>query len=443
MLFFAVARNLLRLVVMRLSWRALAVLLAVGGSRCTCSPPCSNHTGPHATWNLQEGCAGYYCEEVCDPGWADCSDTNEGCTTSTTTDLPPNATLTSRQIESTGGGCSASGTNLGNVGTCSIVCNPGFFDCDHKIANGCETQSVDGCADGDAQVDAGEPLGAHRIAVISDPRGLVVCGGFEIFLDGTTLQSLDSVTRVLSDLTISPALPVDGLACDGSFVYWTTLSDSDAATPNSALYAVDLHGGTPSQLQNDFRAQSGVDVSDAGVLFMTSDGLMLSSDGGITPWMPATPTGAYNPFTVTSTDTWSIADASIYRRSSDAAMPRIEDAGAPSVIVNASGGPVAAIHVAFDDGGPTTDELVQLVDDAGNPSLASFGALEPIVASTSQSMTIVASDDTIYLVQPPNVTVLYTTSDHVADVAVDGSWVVWTTRGQGASQAGVWRGQIP
>ena len=38
---------------------------------------------------------------------------------------------------------------------------------------------------------------------------------------------------------------------------------------------------------------------------------------------------------------------------------------------------------------------------------------------------------------------VYTTPDHVVDVAIDGKWVAWTTRGQGTSGPGLWRGVLP
>src|SRR6185312_3507775 len=102
-------------------------------------------------------------------------------------------------------------------------------------------------------------------------------------------------------------------------------------------------------------------------------------------------------------------------------------------------------HASFDDAGATTDWLARLVDDAGAASVSPiFTTAKPVVASASAgTKAVVASDSTIYVVTAALVTPLYATTDHVVDVAIDGPWVIWTTRGQGTSSAGVWRGALP
>jgi len=136
----------------------------------------------------------------------------------------------------------------------------------------------------------------------------------------------------------------------------------------------------------------------------------------------------------------------LFRRTDDAGVvPWIDDAGMPSALVANGGLPLVVLHVPGIDGGPSTSDILAnlVVDDAGLGDLAAIDAsVHPVVATSSGATMVVASDDTLYLVSPSNVTVMYTTTDHIVDVAVDGKWVVWTTRG-GTSPASVWRGVIP
>jgi len=299
--------------------------------------------------------------------------------------------------------------------------------------------------DGDASKDA--PGTPTRLATLSfGAGGLVACAGSDYFFDGPELRAVDSITLVVSDVATSAEAPIDGLACDGEALYWATAPAADAAPDTGTVQAVSVLGGAPQTIASGFEPSSGIDVGDAGLLVMSASGLLVvQDDAGLGPWMPATPTGAYKPFALGAHETWSIADASILRATDDAgAASWIDDAGAPSTVVLASGEPIASIHASFDDAGATADWLARLEDDAGAATLSSFfTTAKPIVASASGAKAVVASDDTIYVVTPAQATPLYTTTDHVVDVAIDGSWVVWTTRGQGASTPGVFRGALP
>ena len=432
---------------MHARWKALIVAVALGAPRCSTAPPCSNHSAPHATFDVASGCAGYYCAMNCDDGFLDCNnDQSDGCETSTS-GLPPHTVLDPSPLGS--GGCMSGGSSssVGQIGSCSIDCEPGFFDCDGDKKNGCETSSIVGCSSPKPDAgDAGDGGGApERIATIAvGPRGLVACAGNDYFIDGSVLREIDGISLFVSSVATSPASPVDGLACDGETLYWSALAGDAAGS--GVLYGVPVLGGTPLVVASGFDPSPGVDVRDGGVLVMSSAGLLFAQgDGGTGAFMPATPTGAYAPFARALGDDWSIAGGSILRRSDDAGTSTwIDDAGVPSTLVSAGGQPLASIHASFDDAGATSDWLARLVDDAGAASVSPiFTTSKPVVASASGTKAVVASDSTIYVVTADLVTPLYATTDHVVDVAVDGKWVVWTTRGQGTSSAGVWRGALP
>ncbi len=335
------------------------------------------------------------------------------------------------------------------IGTCSVECLPGFFDCDNNPSNGCETKSIIGCEFVDASNDitdaSSEPTTPHRIATLDSPSGLVVCAGRELVLDGLTLRAINSATLANDVVALLPELPLDGLACDGAYAYWLTPSTGDGG-PNGALYAVALSGGTPEAIALNVDTRIGIDTNDTGVLFMTSSGVATITDAGVTPWMPATSSTAYKAFTSNSTATWSLDQASILRRDDlDAAVSSaIDDAGTPTALVTASNGPFIARHAAIADGGVAYDEIEQVIeDDAGTSSLALIGDVKPIVTASVGLVALVASDDTLYALGPPTVNVLATTSDHIVDVAVDDTWAVWTTHGEGQSAPGLWRMKLP
>ncbi len=449
---------------MRRGWRkAAAVALLLSVPRCSCDPPCPS-SAPHATYELaSQPCGGYRCELACDKGWIDCDgDNSNGCETPTT---GPHAHEVVNSY-SADYGCGGSPSNqVGTIGQCTINCEPGWFDCNNNPADGCETQSVLGCYGGDAEAGLFEPTAPHVIATLSaDPRGLVACAGQEFYFDGAVLYSIDSVTLKKTLVTSSPGVPAGGLACDGTYLYWATLSDSDASAPNGELFAMYIPASFADVIASGLDPGRGIDFRpSSGVYFIARTGLsdagsmlgLVGSDGGVSPWMPIEETQAYKPFTLTTTDDWSLAGGSIYRRPLDGGVAAwIGDAGASALLTAPTGEPFAVVRATSDAGADAgdagaqspSDYLAHLVDDGGAASLTAVDAstVRPIVATTSWGPTVVASDDTIYLVDlyAGGTTVIATTSDHVADVALDSSWAVWTTRGQGSTPAQVWRARV-
>jgi hypothetical protein len=395
------------------AWRwsvITATLLAI--PRCNTGPPCANHAAPNATFDVAKGCSGYYCAMLCDAGFVDCNGVQaDGCES---VEAVPNGRLVAQEFQS----------------TCTAACDNGFFDCDGNLQNGCESTTA--CTDAST-----EPKTAHVIVTLLDaPHGLVACAGHEYYFDGLDMYSIDSLTLQQAAVVTSPQEPAGGLACDGKNLYWATLSDSDAS-PNGALLRFAI-GFNESVVASAIDPRSGIEWRNGELALMTSSGLSLAKTGSLAPWMPASETGAYKPFVLGAGADWSISGRSIFRRDVDAAAaaPWLADAGAfgALVITGDAGNPVVVVR------GDAGDTLASIRDDAGAPALDALdAAVHSIVTSASGTKAIVASDDSIYAVTTSGATPIFTSSDQIADVAVDGTWVVWTTRNPPA----LWRGALP
>jgi hypothetical protein len=403
--------------------RRFAIVLVVAAvvPRCTCAPPCSNHSAPHATFDVAQGCVGYHCAMICDPGFADCNGSDaDGCETSTNV---TNGTI-------------AMNTPDFGASTCSVTCNTGAFDCDGIVENGCESTTP---CKLDASTDSGEPKAAHVIAdLLGAPHGLVACAGHEFFMDGFDLISIDTTTLATFQVATSSAEPAGGLACDGAYVYWGTVSPSDASASGFVVRAP-VQGGAEQMFASGLAPSAGIDVRDGGAYVMNGANvsLALGQDAGVVAWMPASQAGAYKPFALGSGEDWSISGASILMRTPDAsATTWLADAGTPrAIFLGASGDPLV-VSQASDAG----DLLARVRDDAGAPTFTPFdGGVHPVVATSSGSPAVVASDDAIYVVGTAAATQIFSSTDHIVDVAIDGTWVVWTTR----TPARVWRGALP
>jgi hypothetical protein len=231
---------------------------------------------------------------------------------------------------------------------------------------------------------------------------------------------------------------VGGLACDGAYVFWATIASNDASA-SGYVVRTPVQGSTEQLFASAINPSSGIDVREGGVYVMTSAGVALTSgpDAGVTTWMPASQAGAYKPFALGAGEDWSVSGASILMRTPDAsAATWLADAGTPrAIFVNAAGDPIVVAQAS--DAG---DLLALVRDDAGTATFAPLdGSVHPIVATSGGARAVVASDDAIYVVGATGATQLFTSTDHIADVAVDGPWVVWTTR----TPARVWRGALP
>ena len=363
----------------RVSWKPILLVGALASPRCSTAPPCGNFdNAAHATVTLQKGCGGYECAITCDDGWLNCDGNDEnGCETSSTTGLPPNTELEPPDFAASSG-CSGTSDVVGSVGQCSLTCAPGFLDCNDSMKDGCETPASTGCFAFDGSPfadvrndvhDASEPTTAHQIAYLGvGPRGLVACAGKEYVMDRDTLYAVDTDTLLVSLVVASPLPPIDGLACDGAFVYWATASDADASLPTGTLCRVAVGGGAVETLYGGLEPTSGIDVTNAGVLVMTTSGLVLASvDAGVLPWMPGSSTGAYKSFVEAPPETWSVDQATIYRRDDEAGVVAwVQDAGLPTTLVASTTQVLVSLVGA--DGGPA----VRL--DCGSPRERLLGA---------------------------------------------------------------------
>jgi len=412
-------------------------------------------------------CGGDFCQLTCNSGFANCDgNENNGCEVSTTTAAPHEHVVDTNPSESNGGcGSGGSGQIVGHIGTCNVECDFGWADCDHSTANGCETSGYcfsqadakspnDGASDGPSDASTSGQL---LVTLSGEARGLTACAGRIFYFDDDQLHAIDESSLTISIVTVSPRLPSRGLACDGSYVYWTTLADADASTPNGSLMRATVDGTMHETVATDLDPGQGIDVRPSGpIFFLARSGFGVGptivaaqiGDAGTTldSWMPAFE-GAVRPFAWSATDDWSLKGGMIHRRpaASDASSPWTPAPNANGLLADNAQAPYALTQIPpsadAGDASPTED-FALLDDDAG---LVSMGAsLPPIVAITSSTATtIAASDDTIFTVSLPQGTsnVVATTPDHVIDVAYDAQWAAWTTRG--GTHAQVWRAKVP
>ncbi len=404
----------------------------------------------------------------CDPGFVDCDgNANTGCETST--DLSSlHETVTSGD-SSGGGGCGggAGGEVVGTIGTCNIVCELGWIDCDQNHANGCETKGyacpspfTDASPFGDASVDAGETTAI--LALKNDPRGLVACNGMYYVLDGPDVRAIDPKTLVAQTIGASPNAPSGGLACDGAHIYWAIASDLDASTPNGLLLRMDLSSLVIDLVASGVDPGAGVDVRGSSAYFIARSGVddagptlaaVSLDDGGLLSWMPVSETAAYKAFAFSSDGAWSLANGFIYRRPDDAGpFAWLDASGASALVANEQGDPFAVVHVLDDAGtdaqseaSTSHDYFASLVDDdAGVASLAPVDGsiVDPIVTTAPG---VAASTGLVYAVRLPDggATLVSASGGITSYVAADANWVVWATRSNGTGPGIMWRAPRP
>jgi hypothetical protein len=354
-------------------------------------------------------------------------------------------------------------------GTCTLVCQTGWLDCDKNTINGCETPGAT------CPYDAGFALPELVHTLVGTPRGLAVCGGD---------------------------------------VYWSTLSDpnADAAGVNGVVWAMSRVTNMPSALATSLDPGRGIDSRGDRVYWLARSGLgdagmlaYVTGDGGVVAEMTASETDAYKVFALAEDGDYSLANGSIWFAplASDAGAPFTlpHDAGTASSLLAVGGSPFAIVHGAFGfydagtdapddadtdadastddaDASTTDDADATDADDAGDADLAdaddgeassdagadvqpppptdsivALGApahvvtsgFGKIVTSTAGTYALVATDDTVYVVNVATnkSAVVATNALHIVDVAIDATYAYWTTVGQGTAPGAVWRVKLP
>lgn len=446
----------------------IAVLALFAIPRCSCqtsqkpaTPDCAAESAPNATFVLAPGyCGSEYCDMRCNDGFVDCDDDqSNGCETST--DLSALHEHVGYGGGGGGGGCGGGGGEVvGTLGSCSITCEVGWLDCDKQHPNGCETQgSVCGPKLEASTSDATSPPTASKILTLkNDTLGLVACAGAYYVLDGAEIRTLDGVTLVSKTLGFSPGTPSGGLACDGTSLYWTIRADVDAGSVG-ALLRMDITTGTVDILANGLDPGVGVDVRGGSVYFIARSGIddagstlatFALDAGAITPWMPASETQTYKVFALSDDGDWSVANGTIFRRKSDAGAAAWLEAPVAALLTNEAGAPFAVVHADLDASSDALphDYLAALhEDDAGDASLSPIDAstLDPIIATTGAAPPVVASRDKVYALALPagGATLVNATTAPIAFVAIDDTWVIWSTRATTSAPAAVWRTPRP
>ena len=369
-------------------------------------------------------------------------------------------------------------------GACTLTCEQGWSDCDGLSSNGCETAGS--CPA--YHIDASPVPSPTLVATLTGaPRGLAVCGADVYYFDDDRLERAHDAS-VLVVLT-SDGVPAGGIACDASNVYWSTLSAMDGGSPTGSVWALTL-GETVQALATGVDPGRGIDVQGGRVYWLARSGFgdhgpMLAYstlDGGSLPLMPGMESAAYKAFALSYDGQYSVAGGAVWFAGLDAGPVALDvDASSVSALLAGAGGVFAVSHGpppvdAGDDASTDASDASDAGDtsdpddagdaaDAGDASDATDAAppLPPdfiwalrgasptagpfgrIVATTASVSAIVATDDTIYVVDLPTGTMqtVWSSALHVVDVATDGTFAYWTTLGEGTVAGGVWKMALP
>ncbi len=391
-------------------------------------------------------------------------------------------------------GTHSTGQESGWFGGCAVVCDFGWSDCDGNPSNGCETPSSLCTKDGGSK-DAASTKPELLTTLSGAPRGLAACGDIYYF-DDDELHVWNGVGA--STVLQSSGMPSGGLACDTSSVYWATLSDSDGG-PNGNVWSLSFGHDAAAPLAIAVDPGRGIDVRASHVYWIARSGFGPSSQlaysivdlDATAPSapvivMPANESEGYKAFALSYDGDYALWQGTVqfFPVAADAGPPHAIDIDASQVtsLFAGAGGAYATLHgaLSFDAGGtadasdasddanaasdasadaddaddadadtvdaeagppPVFDSIIGLT---GTPSSISTGFAR-ILATTGNGSAIVATDGTLYYVDLPLAIVTEIVSGvlHVSDVAMDATYVYYTTRGQGTTPGALWRAVLP
>jgi hypothetical protein len=319
---------------------------------------------------------------------------------------------------------------------CTLVCDPGWYNCDTNVQNGCETNEP--CSN--KPVD-GSTLpttkGPQLIATLSGaPHGIAACGTNVFYLDD---NSLSTPAGSVFALTRTPA---GGLACKGSDLFFATSSDG-TANANGSLWRYTIGSTAPVEIATGIDPGRGVDVrgsiaywlarsTDAGTSLARTTG-----DGGFTSVVPADETSTYKSFALLDDGDYAISAGSIWRSDLDGGTSTLAfDASAARALLKGTGVQAPYAIVTANAG-----DLLVATNDASTP-VVPF----PTIVATAQNGAdvIIATDDTIFYVNV-NVNVPKIIAKpflHITDVTLDGTYAYWLTSGAGATPGAVWKAPL-
>ncbi len=341
-------------------------------------------------------------------------------------------------------------------GACSTTCNLGYYDCNGAPGDGCESTTPCSFV-GDAG-DGG--IGGAMVTLQHAPRGLALCAGRAFFIDGTQLREMGVYGSTVATTIANAGDAAGGLACDGERLYWPVASSSDASPgADGAIASVGVDGGAPETITAGVDPGRGVAVHPwgGGVYWLAravdgGGGLMLSpTDGGPPSWLvPAEEgdAGIARAFDLSSTRAFGVAGGRVWTSSIDGGPQAIGAPGAVAVAL-AFDLPYEAVRAApgASDAGDASD--------AGNPSDAG-DASSPVettlqaILDDGSTLDLAVTDPPVAIIGDRDADVLYVATDtsiarvptmgdlptmvasgqlHVTDIALDGPYVYWTTRG--------------
>lgn len=318
---------------------------------------------------------------------------------------------------------------------CHIECSPGYFDCNGDNVDGCESTAPCTTKPSDSGLP---PPPVHLVTTLSGvPHGIASCGGDVYFFDDGALMDVSG-----QKLFTSAATPAGGIACDGSNLYFATLSSGDAG-PTGSVYRFHFGDAAPVAIASGVDPGRGVDLRGAGVYWIARSGagdagpmLEVTNDAGTNAILPAIETSTYKSFALMDDADYALSGGSVWTSPLDGGAPATLafDATNARALLRANlAMPVAVVTIDGGDG-------IVATGDASTP----IGATPHVVATASdQTHAVFATDDAVYE-WTYNVGVKLVTSPylHITDITIAGGVAYWVTRGAAATPGAVWRATL-
>jgi hypothetical protein len=299
-------------------------------------------------------------------------------------------------------------------GGCMAWCDDGYYDCNGNLDDGCESTTACNASQPPPQAFV------HETALSGDPEGLALCTSVTVVIaDGHLLAMLGVDGPLVPIATVLS--PAGGIACDDFTAYYGQAGGIVVASGTKIV-----EGGTPELLAAGDPARGIlVDTSsvywraaaDGGALLMRSD-----LDGATTSVASMDPSIVDLPFALGPTGPWVVAGGGV---------SRIDDAGATTLLDGDAGVVAIALSDARAAVATSDDSGIAIRDfdlDGGLGDAQLTGDVRAVVAAGAD--VFVATSDEIWRLPSGSAPEQIAKGQNdIADLAVNDTWIAWTSRG--------------
>jgi hypothetical protein len=319
---------------------------------------------------------------------------------------------------------------------CHIECAPGYFDCDGDNVDGCESTLP--CTTPQPGEGGLPPPPIHLLTTLSGmPHGIATCAGNVYFFDDGSLMTVSG-----KKLFTFAATPSGGIACDGTDLFFATLSSGDAG-PSGVVYRFHPGDSAPTPVVNGVDPGRGIDTRAGSIYWIARSGvgdagpmLEATNDAGTTAILGAVETTTYKSFALMDDGDYALSGGSVWASPLDGgpASTLGFDATNARALLRANGAlPLAIVTLDAGDG-------IMTMEDASTQI-----ALTPRIVATASDAAhaVFATDDAVYeWSYNGGVKLLSSPYLHITDITLDGTFAYWVTRGAAATPGAVWRANL-